>query len=407
MSRNSKSLVKVSNLDEFENMILEGSVIVNISASWCGACRFFESVLTRIAKEYSDIKFLKIDLDEAEETMPDVIEHVCNIPHFDLYHDGIKVGEYSGSKADQLKIVIEQLKSKTINENEVDSSLSFDNSNGAPSGEDEKKDQTHLSQNNNEEFKDYQNLEKINSPEAEEIKNDEFSNDQTESRLNGSDFTKLDSDLEQKNESSNALNKEINKPLEVIPDSKFVVNISDTEQYKELISDGVSLVNIHDPSCPLSIYISTHFNQLADQNPEIKFLKIHVKHVEEKMFPELEHISATPHFDLYKNGKKIEQYCGSDELKLNEAVILLKSLLLSKSDDEGKIAEIPSDDSVTNEKEQKSENMKLINSSEEFKETTLVGASLVHYSADWCRPSLSIQPILENLAIQNTNINKF
>lgn len=351
MNQKSKSIIKVTNFEELENLKMEGTVVINITASWCGACRFFEPVLEKIANQYSSMKFLTIDIDEAEEHMPGIVENVYNVPHFDLYHDGVKVAEYCGSKADKLKLTIEQLKLKINNQN------GFEN----PS---------------NIEFIDDQNPEK-NKISVGETKNDD----------------NLDSE-------KNKIEKII-VPVEPMPDSKLVINVSDSESFKQLISNNASLVIIHDPSCPLSIYINNIFNHMADQNPNIKFLKIHIQNIGEKKFSGFEHVCAAPHFDLYKDGKKIKQYCGADEFKLKEALDLLSSLSLKESNDAGKI-DIASHD--LDIKEKKYEKIKAIESSEKFKQSTLDGASLVHYSADWCRPSLSIRPILENLASKNPDI---
>lgn len=114
MTQKPKTILKVSDLGEFEEITSKGMSVVIVSATWCGVCRYFEPTTTKMAKEYSDVKFLKIDLDEAEESMPDVVEHICSVPHFDFYHNGIIVGEYSGSKADQLKIAIEQIRTELI-----------------------------------------------------------------------------------------------------------------------------------------------------------------------------------------------------------------------------------------------------------------------------------------------------
>ena len=353
MNQKSKSVIKVTNYDELEKLKIEGPVLINITASWCGACRFFEPFLEKLANQYPSIKFLTIDLDEAEERMPDIIDHVYNIPHFDLYHDGVKVAEYCGSKADKLKLTIEQFKSKISNKND---------------------------------------------PILENPSKIEFIIDQnTEKNKNSVDEIKYNANLDSEKYKA----EKMILPVEPILDSKFVVNVSDAELFKQLISNNDSLVIIHDPSCPLSIFVYNLFNQMANQNPNIKFLKINVK---EKMFIDLDHVCATPHFDLYKNGKKIKQYCGADELKLNEAINLLSSFSLKESNYEEKIDKTSKD---LNTKEKYNEAIKYIDSSENFKQSTLNGASLVHYSADWCRPSLLIQPILENLAFKNPDIKFF
>ncbi|RNA17201.1 thioredoxin H-type [Brachionus plicatilis] len=119
MTQKPKGIPKVSDLGEFEEITSKGLAVVIISASWCGVCRYFEPTTAKLAKEYSNIKFLKIDLDEAEEAMPDAVEHVCTVPHFDFYHNGEIVGEYSGSKADQLKNAIEKFRLQSKDDNQT------------------------------------------------------------------------------------------------------------------------------------------------------------------------------------------------------------------------------------------------------------------------------------------------
>lgn len=41
-------------------------MIIDFTATWCGPCRFMEPAITEIAAKYTDVEFIKIDVDELE-----------------------------------------------------------------------------------------------------------------------------------------------------------------------------------------------------------------------------------------------------------------------------------------------------------------------------------------------------
>ena len=52
------------NEESFKELIKDGKVIVDFFATWCGPCKMLTPVVEQLASQYSDIKFVKIDVDE-------------------------------------------------------------------------------------------------------------------------------------------------------------------------------------------------------------------------------------------------------------------------------------------------------------------------------------------------------
>ena len=51
--------------DENFNELIKGKkVIVDFFATWCGPCKMLSPVLEQLSEEYSDITFVKVDVDD-------------------------------------------------------------------------------------------------------------------------------------------------------------------------------------------------------------------------------------------------------------------------------------------------------------------------------------------------------
>ena len=83
-------------------------VVVMFFSVCCGPSLMFRAKFDDMAKEYSDVKFVKVDVHENDETT--IACDINRTPTFHTYKDGSKVAEDAGASQDKLKKLIDDLK---------------------------------------------------------------------------------------------------------------------------------------------------------------------------------------------------------------------------------------------------------------------------------------------------------
>lgn len=97
--------------DEFKNALKEAGdklVVIDFTATWCGPCKIIAPFFEGLSAKYSDVVFLKVDVDDAQE----VAAH-CGIncmPTFHFYKNEKLVHEFSGANQSSLEQKVQELK---------------------------------------------------------------------------------------------------------------------------------------------------------------------------------------------------------------------------------------------------------------------------------------------------------
>lgn len=76
-------LKKIKTVDELDELVKEGTWLVDFSAKWCGPCRMLEPVLESVSKSNNVIQ---IDVDESQELAMKYA--VMSIPTLIVFKDG-------------------------------------------------------------------------------------------------------------------------------------------------------------------------------------------------------------------------------------------------------------------------------------------------------------------------------
>lgn len=87
------------NGDNFEQEVLKSEipVLVDFWADWCGPCKMIAPVIDELAKELTDVKVGKVNVDEAGDLA--MKYRVMSIPTLILFKGGEKVAMSVGAKS--------------------------------------------------------------------------------------------------------------------------------------------------------------------------------------------------------------------------------------------------------------------------------------------------------------------
>jgi len=81
----------------FQKEVLDkkGLVLVDFYADWCGPCKMTGPIIEELAEELTDIKFVKVNVDENTELTSTY--QIFSIPTFVIFKDGQVVHQFVGA----------------------------------------------------------------------------------------------------------------------------------------------------------------------------------------------------------------------------------------------------------------------------------------------------------------------
>ena len=95
-------------INEYSNL-----VVVDFTASWCGPCQDIAPFFDELSAKYTDVIFIKVDVDENVET-----SEVCNVqgmPTFQFYRKGEILDQVVGGDRKKLVESIEKYRVIKLN----------------------------------------------------------------------------------------------------------------------------------------------------------------------------------------------------------------------------------------------------------------------------------------------------
>jgi len=82
-------------LDEHDEAVADGIVLIDFWAEWCGPCRSFAPVYEKVSQANEDISFTKVDTEAQQELAARY--GITSIPTLVAYRDGIPVFSQPGA----------------------------------------------------------------------------------------------------------------------------------------------------------------------------------------------------------------------------------------------------------------------------------------------------------------------
>ena len=93
---------------EFDSAIAQDKlVVVDFYATWCGPCKMIAPLLEKFQNEYSNIKFLKIDVDQLGSLAQEY--NVSSMPTLILFKNGEEVNRVIGANPAAIKQALASL----------------------------------------------------------------------------------------------------------------------------------------------------------------------------------------------------------------------------------------------------------------------------------------------------------
>ncbi|CCH42666.1 Thioredoxin [Wickerhamomyces ciferrii] len=92
----------ITSVDQFKQSIAQDKlVVVDFFATWCGPCKMIAPILEKFDKEYTNVDFFKLDVDELGSVAQE--QEVSAMPTIIFYKNGSVVDKIIGANPNAIK----------------------------------------------------------------------------------------------------------------------------------------------------------------------------------------------------------------------------------------------------------------------------------------------------------------
>ena len=91
--------MKIVNTEEFNELRNSGKVVGDFYADWCGPCKMLGPVMEEVSKDYPEVNFVKVNVDENEELAAEF--GIMSIPSVFMMNEGKVVDQFLGVQQDK------------------------------------------------------------------------------------------------------------------------------------------------------------------------------------------------------------------------------------------------------------------------------------------------------------------
>lgn len=94
----------INTADELRELIDKGPILIDFYATWCGPCKFISPALDVFASLYTNITFVKVDIDKT----PDIAEDfgIKSMPTFVGIKNGKHIGKVVGASKEKIQTLL-------------------------------------------------------------------------------------------------------------------------------------------------------------------------------------------------------------------------------------------------------------------------------------------------------------
>ncbi len=84
----------ITSKEEFKNEISKSNTVVDFYADWCGPCKMLAPIFDEVAKEQTEINFIKVNTDDLKEIANEY--GIMSIPTLIKFENGEEKQRHSG-----------------------------------------------------------------------------------------------------------------------------------------------------------------------------------------------------------------------------------------------------------------------------------------------------------------------